>query len=206
MIIARMLSDIDVAQTDVLTSMNIIGIAETLARKKHQSVRPYNMRGASLCYNTYRTRDGKHMALGALEEKFWINFCRTVGKEEWIPLHLSPYRDGEAATEAFKLLFAERTQQEWVDLFEGVDTCLTPILMPEGTLEDAHLRARRTITEMEDPERDESLQLGFPARFSEELDYRRSPAPFLGQHTREILSELGYTSFLIQKLEEDGVI
>ena len=197
---------IDVAQTDVLASLNLLNIAEALAQKKGQKSRPYNLRGASLCYNTYMTRDGKFMALGALEEKFWRNFCKAVGKEEWISNHLSPYEEGDETTEALKALFAGKTQKEWIDLMENVDTCLTPVLRPEDTLNDCHLRARETITEMDDPQRGETVQIGFPAKFSEKLNFKRSPAPSFGQHTKEILIGLGYTHSSIQSLEEDGVI
>ena len=197
---------IDVAQTDVLASLNLLNIAEALAQKKGQKARPYNVRGASLCYNTYMTRDGKYMALGALEEKFWRKFCKAVGKEEWISNHLSPYEEGDKTTEALKALFADKTQKEWIDLIENVDTCLTPVLRSKDTLNDCHLRARETITEMDDPQRGETIQIGFPAKFSEELNFKRSPAPSFGQHTKEILIGLGYTHSSIQSLEEDGVI
>jgi len=197
---------IDVAQTDVLTSLNLLNIAEALAQQKGQKARPYNLRGASLCYNTYMTRDGKYMALGALEEKFWRNFCKAVGKEEWISNHLAPYEEGNETTEALKALFAGKTQKEWNDLFENVDTCLTPVLRPEDTLNDSHLRARETITEMDDPQRGETVQIGFPAKFSEELNFKRSPAPSFGQHTKDLLIGLGYTHSSIQSLEVDGVI
>jgi len=197
---------IDVAQTDVLTSLNLLNIAEALAQQKGQKARPYNLRGASLCYNTYMTRDGKYMALGALEEKFWRNFCKAVGKEEWISNHLAPYEEGNETTEALKALFAGKTQKEWNDLFENVDTCLTPVLRPEDTLNDSHLRARETITEMDDPQRGETVQIGFPAKFSEELNLKRSPAPSFGQHTKDLLIGLGYTHSSIQSLEVDGVI
>ena len=197
---------LDVAQTDLLTSLNLLNLAEALAQEKGQQARPYNLRGATLCYNTFKTLDGKFIALGALEEKFWRNFCKAVGKEEWIPNHLIPYKEGEQATEEVKDLFASKTQQEWLELFEGVDTCITPVLTPEETLKDRHLKERKTITSMEDSQRGETTQIGFPAKFSEALNARRSPAPFFGQHTQEILNSLGYTSSEIEQLAKDGVI
>ena len=197
---------IDVAQTDVLASLNVLNLAEALSRKKGQRVRPYNLRGASLCYNTYRTLDGKFIAIGALEEKFWNSFCKAVGREEWIPNHLLPYEEGSAATEALRELFASKTQKEWVEFFEKVDTCFTPVLTPEEVMEDPHLSGREVITSMLDPERGETLMVGFPARLSEGLDLKRRPAPLFGQHTEEILVDLGYTEDQIESFKREAVI
>ena len=107
---------------------------------------------------------------------------------------------------ALKELFASKTQKEWIAIFEKVDTCLTPVLTPDETLKNPHLQERDVITTMDDPARGENVQIGFPARFSDELDYKRSPAPLFGEHTREVLASLGYTSDEIEKLQDRGVI
>ncbi|KPK31417.1 MAG: hypothetical protein AMK69_00395 [Nitrospira bacterium SG8_3] len=197
---------IDVAQTDVLTSLNILNLAECIAKEKGQTARPHNLRGATLCYNTFMTLDGKYIALGALESKFWENFCNKVGREDLIENRLLPYEEERDSTEALKDLFASKTQKEWVDIFEDVDTCFSPILTPEETLADAHLRERGMITTMDDPERGKTIQIGFPAKFSDGLNFKRSPAPSFGEHTAEVLADLGFSSSEVEILQEQGVI
>ncbi len=197
---------IDVAQTDVLTSLNILNLAECIAKEKGQTARPHNLRGATLCYNTFRTLDGKYIALGALESKFWENFCNKVGREDLIENRLLPYEEERDSTEALKDLFASKTQKEWVDIFEDVDTCFSPILTPEETLRDAHLRERGMITTMDDPERGKTIQIGFPAKFSDGLNFKRSPAPSFGEHTAEVLADLGFSSSEVEMLQDQGVI
>lgn len=197
---------IDVGQTDVLTSLNIRNLSEVLAQRKGQKARPVDLRGFSLCYNTFKTRDGKFIALGPVEAKFWQNFCQTVGREDWIPNHLSAYKEGTKETEELKELFAGKTQKEWIDVFKKVDVCFTPILTPDETLEDPHLKERGIITTMDDPKRGETLQIGFPAKFSDGLNFKRSPAPGFGEHTIEVLTTLGYTSEEIEIFKNDGVI
>lgn len=197
---------IDVAQTDVLTSLNILNLAECIAKEKGQTARPHNLRGATLCYNTFRTLDGKYIALGALESKFWENFCNKVGREDLIENRLLPYEEERDSTEALKDLFASKTQKEWVDIFEDVDTCFSPILSPEETLRDAHLRERGMITTMDDPERGKTIQIGFPAKFSDGLNFKRSPAPSFGEHTAEVLADLGFSSSEVEMLKDQGVI
>jgi len=197
---------IDTSQTDVLTSFNIVNIAEALSGRKGRKKTPYNVWGGGLCYNTYRTSDGKFIALGAIEPKFWRNLCKAVGRENWIKKNLSAYEEGDKTTEEIKDLFASKTQKEWIEILKTVDTCLTPVLIPEETMEDIHLKEREIITTMEDPQRGEILQVGFPAIFSDGLHFKRSPAPFFGEHTREVLADLGYTSLQIERFEKDGVI
>ncbi|MGD9031231.1 MAG: CaiB/BaiF CoA-transferase family protein [Desulfobacteraceae bacterium] len=197
---------IDVAQTDVLTSLNILNLAECIAKEKGQTARPHNLRGATLCYNTFRTLDGKYIALGALEPKFWENFCKKVERDDLIENRLLPYEEETDSTEALKNLFASKTQKEWIDIFQDVDTCFSPILTPEETLADAHLRERGMITTMDDPERGKTIQIGFPAKFSDGLNFKRSPAPSFGEHTAEVLADLGFSSSEVEILQEQGVI
>jgi len=197
---------IDVAQTDVLTSLNVLNLAECLARKKGQTARPHNLRGQTLCYNTYKTLDGKFIALGALESRFWILFCKKVGREDWIPNHLLQYEEGSRATEELKELFAGKTQEEWVDIFEKTDCCVSPVLTPEETLEDSHLMQRGTITTIADSQRGQTIQIGFPAKFSDDLNFKRSPTPFFGEHTTEVLAGLGYSAAQIDILRDEEVI
>ncbi|RLC32615.1 MAG: CoA transferase [Deltaproteobacteria bacterium] len=197
---------IDVGQADVLLSLNIRNTAEVLARRKGRTARPVDVRGLSLCYNTYRTSDDKFVALGAVEPKFWSNFCKTVGKEEWVENHLLRYEDGSEMTEALKTLFASKSRDEWEKIFKDVESCITPVLTPDEALENEHYKERGMIFTMDDPDRGETLQIGFPAKFSDELNFKRSPAPFFGQHTDEVLAGIGFTKQEIEELRNEGVI
>ncbi len=197
---------IDVAQADVLASLNILGLAEYLAKKEGKLSRPFNIRGASLCYNTFKTADDKFIALGAIEDKFWLNFCKAIDRKDLIPEHSAAYDEKSPVTIELKKIFSGKTQKEWIVLLDQVDTCFSPVLSPEEALEDKHLKEREMITTMDDPKRGEIVQVGFPARFSDGLNYKRSPVPYFGEHTEEVLTGLGYTAQLIQDLEDEEVI
>ena len=98
-------------------------------------------------------------------------------------------------------------QMRWLPLiFEKVDAGITPVLSPDEALENDHLRERERITTMNDPQRGETIQLGFPAKFSDDLNFRRSPAPFFGEHTREVLTGIGYSEEELGALRKEGVI
>jgi crotonobetainyl-CoA:carnitine CoA-transferase CaiB-like acyl-CoA transferase len=197
---------IDVGQADVLASLNIRNFAEVLAQRKGRTARPVDLRGFSNCYNAYKTSDGKFMAVGPVEAKFWANFCQTVGKEEWIERHLLKFEEGSEASEDLKELFASKTRDEWTEIFQNVDSCITPVLSPEEALENEHYKARGMVSTMDDPERGETLQIGFPAKFSDDLNFKRSPAPFFGEHTDEVLTMAGYSEEELEKLRKEGVI
>lgn len=197
---------IDVAMTDVVTSFNIHNIAAVVARKTGKGIRPFDLTGKTLAYNTYKTKDGKFIAIGDLELKFWMNFCRAIGREDLGDKLYYRYQDGEETTESLKEAFSSKTQSEWIEFMKDVDDCFTPVYAPEETIEDPHLIERGIITKMEDPTRGETLQLGFPALFSDGLNYKRSPAPTLGENTVETLNNLGYTPEEIERLKKDGVV
>lgn len=198
---------IDVAMTDVMTSFNLVNIARALSERDGEGLRPYDLKGRSLCYNTYKTRDGRFISIGDLEGKFWAEFCKAIEREDLIEKQYSAYEDGEEITESLKKIFASRTRLEWVELMKEVDNCFAPVNMPEESLGDQHLLERGMITQMEDTQRGGAkLQIGFPALFSDELDFKRSPAPFLGENTVETLKELGYDSDEIEDLRKNSVI
>lgn len=197
---------IDVAMTDVATSLNLTNIAAVLSKGPGGEPRPYNIRGKSNCYNTFETKDNKFISIGNIESKFWVNFCHAIGRDDLIENHYSSFKDGEEPTETLKALFLSKTQAEWIETLKEVDHCFAPVLTPEETLEDQHLRARGMITKMPDGKGKETVQIGFPALFSEDMHYKRSPAPVLGEHTVEILKNLAYSLEEIESLRKNGVV
>ena len=83
--------------------------------------------GRYACYATYRTADGKWVAVGAIEAKFFANLCRALGCPE---LAGDQFEDEAqpAIRAAFAAAFATRTRDEWVEALAGADTCVAPVL------------------------------------------------------------------------------
>jgi crotonobetainyl-CoA:carnitine CoA-transferase CaiB-like acyl-CoA transferase len=88
-------------------------------------VPPPILRGDHACYNVYETSDGRRIALGALEEKFWARFCERVGKREWIPLQFAPEPQRSALVDDVRALIRSRPQSAWRQTLDSVDCCLT---------------------------------------------------------------------------------
>lgn len=90
--------------------------------------------GGVPCYRVYATRDGRHMALAALEPKFWASFCERAGCPHLGDQALARGDEGAAVVRELAALFATRTQAEWVTAFAGSEACCEPVLTPEEAL------------------------------------------------------------------------
>lgn len=89
--------------------------------------------GGAPCYGAYRCADGRFMAVGALEMKFWQALCETLARPEWTPQHWSRgLQPGSEASMALRAqvaeVFAMYPMAHWAALFEPVDACVTPVL------------------------------------------------------------------------------
>ena len=95
--------------------------------------------GGAPCYGAYRTADGRHLAVGALELKFWQALCQAVARPDWAGLHWAlGVAPGTAAALALRTelaaLFATQPLAHWLRVFDNVDCCVTPVLRLDETL------------------------------------------------------------------------
>lgn len=158
-------------------------------------------------YQTYRTRDGKYLAIGALEEKFWANLARAIGKPEWAQ-QVPKEREARTAEikEEMSRIFLTKTRKEWLDILMKEDTCVTAVHSLEETFSDPQVLFRKMLVETSHPRAGRVKQIGVPIKFSATPGEIRDPAPEIGQHTEEILKGLGYTEEEIVRFRKEGVI
>lgn len=145
--------------------------------------------GTNPNYNIYRTADGKYMSVGCLEQKFWSNLCRALGKPEYIPM-LEDAGNYDFLKKELAAVFASRTQAEWIELLDGKDTCARPVLDFAEACAAEQTKANGMVLHIHDEELGDYCQMGFVPKFSATPCefYRR--APRLGEQTEEILQEL----------------
>jgi alpha-methylacyl-CoA racemase len=148
-------------------------------------------------YGTYRTKDARYVSLGALEPKFWKAFCSGVGLDSDMTAMI-PGDHQPALKQKLAAIFATRTRDEWTAFNTEHDCCLEPVLDPRELQNDEHLRARNLFVKQQTPW-GESTQLRMPVAPPAE-----SPAPAMGQHTREILGEAGLSASDIEALISTG--
>jgi len=99
-------------------------------------------------------------------------------------------------------LFKTKTQEEWVDFFKKVDACCEPILTFEEVFQHPQVLHRRMVMEVEHPVEGNIRQLGNPIKSSQFPFEIRTPSPGWGEHTMEVLKEIGYSEKEIQHLKE----
>jgi crotonobetainyl-CoA:carnitine CoA-transferase CaiB-like acyl-CoA transferase len=127
---------VDISMTRQVWEHHVIARFE--ARAFGAATRPGRglLSGGSPCYNVYRTADGRHLAVGALELKFWAALCQVVGRPEWAERHWSLGQrpggsDALALRSELAALIASQPLAHWEPLFEAADCCVTPVLRLE---------------------------------------------------------------------------
>jgi crotonobetainyl-CoA:carnitine CoA-transferase CaiB-like acyl-CoA transferase len=185
---------IDISMTEGCLAFLEPELARWASGEKSRAV----LGGAYPCYRLYRTSDGHHIAVGALEPKFWQGFCRAVGKD-WA----SKQFDEDAVAEV-QALFSTRTRQEWADFLAPFDVCCEPVLEREEIFDHPVHAARNAFFEVEGLGA-KVRHARTPVRMSGTETPRRPP-PGLGQHTAAVLAEAGFAAAEIAKLNATGAI
>jgi crotonobetainyl-CoA:carnitine CoA-transferase CaiB-like acyl-CoA transferase len=158
--------------------------------------------GRYACYQVYPTKDGRHMSLGALEPKFWMNFCEAIGRKDLIYKQFIEGEERLQVIEEIQDLFKTKTQKEWVEFFNNVDACCEPILTFEEVFQHPQVLHRQMVIEYEHPVEGKIRQVGNPIKSSQYPFEIRLPSPAWGEHTTEVLKAIGYSENEIKHFQE----
>ena len=161
--------------------------------------------GGIVCYRPYECADG-YVTLGALEPKFWAEFCRGVAREDLLDHAFDP--PGSAAHRALSDIFAARTREQWRAFASEHECCLEPVLDLDEALDGDQVAARDMLIDLPQPGAERPVRLlGVPIKLSRTPgDPTRAPGPGLGEHTRAVLAEAGYSAEEIDALLEAGAV
>lgn len=102
--------------------------------------------GGAFYYNTYKTKDGKYMSVGALEHTFYETFIKHLNLDEELP----QYVDNELGESVLTDVFLKKTQQEWCDIFEDTDACCYPVVDFNDAPRHRHNAARKAFVDVKD--------------------------------------------------------
>jgi len=168
----------------------------------HESIVPYQV---------FQTRDHP-IAIAVANQKLWVNFCKLIGKQEWIddPRFATNPKRVENRDQLIPLIaevMAQRSCHEWVELFVQAAIPCGPVNNMQRLFSDPQVLARGMLAEVPHPTIGTLRLTGIPVRHSETPASIRLPPPLLGEHTRQILSEvLGYQPEQIEELRQTGVV
>lgn len=163
-------------------------------------------------YNHYRCQDGKWIVIAHLDpQRYWPKLCRALGIEslENDPRFNTIEARAVHARELVAILderFATKSRDEWMKILQEEDCIFTPVHTLLEVTQDPQALANRYFIDVDHPTQGRMKMVGFPWDFSETPASWRREAPGFGQHTDEILTEIGYAPEEIEQLRTEGVI
>ncbi len=196
---------LDVSATDGVLWLMSLPIDEALATGAEPGPGHDVLSGRYACYGTYRARDGKWLAVGAIEAKFFANLCTLLGCPQWIERQYDEeFQDAIRAD--FAVAFATRDRDEWVGVLAGADTCVAPVLSVAEVADDPQLSERHALLEAKHPDAGTFRQL---APILAGMKRPAEPVHALDStvtDTEELLIAAGYAPETIADLLREEVI
>jgi alpha-methylacyl-CoA racemase len=178
---------VDVSMADGALSWLAMPAAQYLCDGRVPGRGTEQLTGGLLCYHPYEAADG-WVTCGALEPKFWAAFCNGVGRPDLVAVQFE--RPGSDPWHEVAEIFRARTRDEWRAFNDEHDADL--------------VREREMVVELDQPGIGPVRQLGPPVKLSRTPGRGDRPAPAFGEHTDEVLRELGYSDEEIESMKGSG--
>lgn len=196
---------VDVSMFDGALAWNGLAVADALAGAPPQ--REEELLNGGTYYDYYETADGRFLAVGSLEPKFWEAFCRALERPDLIARgYSSPPGAQQALKAEIAAIIASRPLAAWQERFVEVDACVEPVLSPAEAIDHPQARARQLLVEVPDPGGAPQRQVAHPLKFSRTAPAYRHVGSPLGAHTTEVLQQAGFDQEEIEALAEAGII
>ena len=187
--------EIDVSMLGTMISVQTNNILYTLISNKSRERQLRRMPGNPLV-NHYCCKDGRWILLAMFQpDQYWQAFCRALGKENLIenPKFSDMKNRGRNSSELVAILdniFATKTLDEWLEIFASEDLIYSAIRDYLEVVSDPQVMENEFIVEYDHPSLGKLKEIGFPVKLGKAPMTIREPAPRLGQHTDEILTDL----------------
>ena len=162
-------------------------------------------RTASHYYSVYKTKDCRYLSIGTIEPKFWQKMCRLIDLPE-LESRQFDFAHSAEIKEKLAAAFAGKTQAEWLELIGKDEFCVTPIRTLQEALDSSLTteQSQMLVTKKEDF--GNYTYVKSAAKLSDTPGTIRKRAPYLGEHTQEVLESAGYTKEEIAAMHEKGEI
>jgi len=196
---------LDVSVAEGVLALMALAIDEHLATGAEPGPGHDVLSGRYAFYDTYPARDGKWLAVGAIEPAFYANLCKALGLERWIPHQMDDAAQEEIRAD-FRAAFRTRDRDDWVAELAPADTCVAPVYSVAELVHDAQFAARGAFCEARHPERGAFRQLA-PVL----AGMRRPEGPVAVREgsatdTDGLLRSAGLSQDAIQDMKRRGVV
>lgn len=162
-------------------------------------------------YQAYRTQDA-YVTVGANNEKLWAAFCTGVlerpqlMEDKRFKSRAARLKNIDALQDEIEKVLAKRPTEHWVAKLDAAGVPGGPVFNYVQAFDNEHAKARNMVAEIDHPKIGRMKILGNPVKASAELARSRTPAPWLGQHSAQVLQSLGYTDPQVASLFAEGVV
>ncbi len=192
---------IDTSMTDGLVSLLAVPLSFTFSgatlpgRLSNDSPKCYP------CYRIYKTRDNRHLTVGPLEPHLWAGLVTKLGRPDMVDKQYDPETSDQTGQE-LQEIFIKQTLPEWLKVLNGPNDCVGPVNYVSELPQYDHFRVRETIRENING----VFEPGIAPKLSATPGTFRTEAYEFGEHTRQVLESVGYTSAEIETLHAQGTI
>jgi crotonobetainyl-CoA:carnitine CoA-transferase CaiB-like acyl-CoA transferase len=153
------------------------------------------------------------LTIGCTEPWLWANFCKAIDRPDFVKFARQPEQYVRAANaeevrcrEEIEAIIRTRNRDDWYDFLAKADVCVGKVYDPEEMVQDPQVQARDMVVEIHHPRHGTVTQFGQPIKLSETPGAIRTAAPYTGEHTDQVLRDLGMSDSEIKALHEKKVV
>lgn len=197
---------IDISMTDAAFSMHALTAPSALQTADSPELERTQLNGGSF-YDCYETSDGRWFSVAGLEPQFFAQFCQAIERPDLSGLGFAMAPDvvgklkADIAQEMKKKTFAQ-----WQQIFIQIDSCSEPVLNFVEASEHPQMKAREMVVDVANDAGERHKQVASPFKFSKTKPEYRFAGAALGEHTDELLAELGVDNAGVDALRKAGVV
>ena len=164
-------------------------------------------------YAIYETKDDKLLTIGCTEPWLWENFCKAIGRPDFVRFARKPDQfvrpanaEEEASRREVEAVIRTKTRDEWYEILVKADVCVGKVYDVEEVPGDPQVQHRQMVVEVEHPTQGRIKEFGIAIKLSDTPGTIRRAGPVSGEHTEDVLKDLGYGSDEIAAFRARGVV
>jgi crotonobetainyl-CoA:carnitine CoA-transferase CaiB-like acyl-CoA transferase len=199
---------VDIAMSEGVLYMLSGLVSDVLSRGIPAERGSNRLNGGAPYYNVYRTKDGKYFSIAAIEPWFWENLCRALDLEDLLPHQDATGPKKVEVEQALSDAFLAKTRDEWFETLKDANISVGKVYSIEEALDDPHAQKRGMVLEIEAPGIPEGKvrQVATSIHLSDTPGEVRNLGSVTGQHTSNVLEELGFDSAAVADLIRRQVV